>query len=214
MPAKSIKSKALVSCLKQVYPDATCELNYETPFQLLIATVLSAQCTDKRVNIVTQVLFRKYPDAARLSKCTIKTLEALVRSTGFYRNKAKNILATSKILVQEYDEKVPQTLEALTQLPGVGRKTANVVLNNAFHIPSGVVVDTHVSRLSKRFGWTTSKNPEHIEQTLQKIIPKKDWIILSHLLIAHGRNHCKAQNPKCRSCPLESICPQIDVPKK
>ena len=197
--------------LKKKYANAYCALNFENPFQLLIATILSAQCTDERVNQVTAVLFPRYPDPLTLSKANIKDIESVIHSTGFYKNKAKNIKECSKQLVELHNSDVPQNLEDLIKLPGVGRKTANVVLGNAFSITSGIVVDTHVGRLSKRFGWTKSKQPEKIEVDLQNIIPEEDWIMLSHWLIWHGRDLCKARNPSCDRCFLFDHCPQIEV---
>lgn len=198
------KIKKQIGILKKMYPDATCALNYQTPFQLLVATVLSAQCTDKRVNIVTQTLFEKYPDAHALSSLSQIQLETLIKSTGFYKNKAKALLATSKILVQKYDGKVPQTLEELTALPGIGRKTANVILGNAYHMASGIVVDTHVGRIAQRLGLTQHTNPVKIEQDLCAIIPKQDWILFSNLIIFHGRAVCTARKKDCCTCPLKS----------
>jgi endonuclease-3 len=176
-----------------------------------VATILSAQCTDKRVNIVTQDLFKHYPNAQSMSKAPLEHLEKLVQSTGFYKNKAKNILATSKLLIEKYEGEVPRTLEELQALPGVGRKTGNVVLGNSYGIASGVVVDTHVGRLALRWGWTRSKNPEIAERDLQKIIPFEDWILVSHLLIQHGRGPCQARSPKCESCFLFDACPRIGL---
>lgn len=193
--------------LKTHYPDAHCALDHESAFQLLIATILSAQCTDERVNIVTKELFKKYPDAAAMSQAPVADLEVLIRSAGFYKNKARNILECSRKLMLNYGGVVPQLLEQLTDLAGVGRKTANVVLGNAFQITSGIVVDTHVTRLSNRFKWTKQLNPEKIELDLQKLIPHKDWILIAHLLIFHGRSLCKARNPLCEDCFLADRCP-------
>lgn len=209
-PSATTPSKTL-QLLKKYYPDAHCELNFTSPFQLLIATILSAQCTDVRVNIVTKVLFEKYPDPYTLSNAEQNEIEEVIKSTGFYKNKAKNIRECSKLLVQKYKGEVPKTLDELILLPGVGRKTANVVLGNAFQITSGVVVDTHVTRLSNRFSWTKSKNAIQIEKDLQKIIPEKDWILISHLLIWHGRKVCKARSPSCHKCFLFDRCPRLGV---
>lgn len=195
--------------LKKYYPDAHCALHSETPFQLLVATVLSAQCTDERVNQVTPHLFAKYPTPFEMAKAPVENIEEIIRSTGFYKNKALNIKKASALLVEQHKGEVPKEMEALVKLPGVGRKTANVVLGNAFNITSGVVVDTHVTRLSNRLGWTRSENAVLIEQDLQKIIPKEDWILFSHLLISHGREVCKARKPDCDNCFLFEQCPKI-----
>lgn len=197
--------------LKKDYPAAECALNYDTPFQLLIATILSAQCTDVRVNIVTKDLFVKYPDADSMSRASVKTLEELIKTTGFFRNKAKNIHAASIALADQYDGEVPQDLDALVALPGVGRKTANVVLGTAFGIPSGIVVDTHVGRLTKRMGLTDKGDAVKIERELLEVVPKKEWIDFSHRLIHHGRAICAARKPKCEKCHFEKFCPQIGV---
>lgn len=197
--------------LKKDYPAAECALNYDTPFQLLIATILSAQCTDVRVNIVTKDLFAKYPDADSMSRASVKTLEELIKTTGFFRNKAKNIHAASIALADQYDGEVPQDLDALVALPGVGRKTANVVLGTAFGIPSGIVVDTHVGRLTKRMGLTDKGDAVKIERELLEVVPKKEWIDFSHRLIHHGRAICAARKPKCEKCHFEKFCPQIGV---
>lgn len=194
--------------LSEHYPNAHCALDFETPFQLLIATILSAQCTDERVNIVTQVLFKKYPDALAMSQASIVDLEKIIHSTGFFRNKAKNIKNCCEKLVDQYQGLVPQDLELLHALPGVGRKTANVVLGNAFGIASGVVVDTHVTRLSQRFGWVKISDAVKIEQILNEKCPRSSWIILSHYLIAHGRAVCKARQPACETCFLLKACPR------
>lgn len=191
-----------------MYPDAHCALNFENPFELLIATALSAQCTDIRVNLVTKVLFKCYPTPLSLSKAKLKDIEEIIHSTGFYKNKAKNIQECARILVEKYNQKVPSQLEDLVGLPGVGRKTANVVLGNAFGIANGVVVDTHVMRLSRRLGWTTEEDPVKIEQKLNKLCPKDDWIMLSHYLISHGRSICKARAPDCKVCQLQTCCPR------
>jgi len=208
---KTASPEVFLTSLSKHYPEAHCELHHKTPFQLLIATILSAQCTDVRVNIVTKVLFQKFPDAKSMSSATVRELEEIIRSTGFYKNKAKNILACAKLIQSRYQGDVPQTLDELIELPGVGRKTANVVLGNAFGMTSGIVVDTHVTRLSNRFGWAKGKDAVQIENKLQKIIPKKDWILISHLLIWHGRKLCKARSPDCQSCFLFDHCPRIGV---
>jgi endonuclease-3 len=199
--------RKIISLLKRAYPDAKCSLNYSNAFELLIATILSAQCTDVRVNIVTQDLFRKYHKPEDYLKVSEKELQRDIRTTGFFRNKTKSIQGTAKALIEQYRGRVPETMEELLELPGVARKTANVVLGNAFGISSGVVVDTHVTRLSHRLGLSAQKTAEKIEQELIGIVPKKDWVIFSHLLIAHGRTICKARNPLCAECILEKLCP-------
>lgn len=200
-----------LSLLKRYYPDAHCALNFETPFQLLVATVLSAQCTDDRVNMVTPALFKKYPTPFDMAKATQESLEELIRSTGFYKNKAKSLKEASRVLVEKHQGVVPQDLEDLVALAGVGRKTANVVLGNAYNITSGIVVDTHVTRLTNRFGWVKTDNAVVIERELQKFIPEQDWIMLSHWLISHGRAVCKARKPRCEVCFLQEICPKRGV---
>ncbi len=197
--------------LKKHYPDAHCALNFTNPYELLIATILSAQCTDVRVNIVTPELFRQFPSPLKMSKASVLEIENLIKSTGFFRNKAKNIKACCEELVKKYKGEVPQRLEELNLLPGVGRKTANVVLGNAYNIASGVVVDTHVMRLSNRLGWVKSTDPVKIETLLNKLCLKSDWIMLSHYLIAHGRSICVARSPKCASCFLNDACPKVGV---
>ena len=199
--------RKIISLLKRAYPDAKCSLNHANAFELLIATILSAQCTDVRVNIVTQDLFRKYRQPEDYLKVSEKELQRDIRTTGFFRNKTKSIQGTAKVLTEQYRGKVPETMEQLLELPGVARKTANVVLGNAFDISSGVVVDTHVTRLSHRLGLSAQKTAEKIEQDLIAIVPKKDWVIFSHLLIAHGRAVCKARNPLCAECVVEKLCP-------
>ncbi len=193
------------------FPEAECALKHDSPFQLLIATILSAQCTDERVNLVTAPLFEKYPEAADLASVPIARMEKLVHSTGFYRNKAKNIKACSQALVDDYEGQVPEELDLLVNLPGVGRKTANVVLGTAFGIPTGVVVDTHVGRLSRRLGLTDQKDAVKVEQTLNELLPKKTWIEFSHRMIYHGRQVCNARKPNCESCSMRKFCPQIGV---
>jgi len=201
------RTRDIIRKLKRTYPDAKCSLNHSNPFELLIATILSAQCTDERVNLVTADLFRKYRQPADYLKVSPHELEKDIQSTGFFRNKTKSIQGTAKVLTEQYSGEVPHTMDQLLELPGVARKTANVVLGNAFHIASGVVVDTHVTRLSHRLGLTQEKTAEKIEQALIPIVPKKDWVIFSHLLIYHGRNTCKARNPNCAECVLEKLCP-------
>ncbi len=204
------KAVRILDQLVQLYPDAHCALRYGNPFQLLIATILSAQCTDVQVNKVTLGLFAKYPSVQALAEADLHILEGDIRSTGFYRNKAKSLFGCAQMLLSEHDGQVPQTLSELVRLPGVGRKTANVVLGNVFGIP-GMVVDTHVKRLSRRFGWTEQQDPEKIEGDLCQLLPSKDWVQASHLLIYHGRQLCKAPTPLCSQCPLLKDCPQRGV---
>lgn len=201
---------SILERLQQAYPDSKCSLDYDSPFQLLVATVLSAQCTDARVNKVTPELFRRYPDAAAMSQANLKDIESLIQSTGFFRMKAKSLLELSRDLVAKHEGGVPATLEELTALRGVGRKTANVVLGNAFGIP-GVVVDTHVGRLARRMGFTTQLDPVKVEHDLMKLIPRDRWILFNHQLIDHGRKVCLARNPRCKGCPIEDFCPQVGV---
>ncbi len=201
----------VLKLLKKNYPYAHCALNFTNAYELLIATILSAQCTDVRVNKVTPELFKNYPNAKRMSEAPVEEIEELIKSTGFFRNKAKNIKACCELLIEKYKGVVPKTLEELYALPGVGRKTANVVLGNAYHIASGVVVDTHVMRLSYRLGWVKAKDPVKIEIKLNKMCPQSDWIMLSHYLIAHGRTICVARSPKCSECFLQDACPKVGV---
>jgi endonuclease-3 len=195
-----------------MYPKAKCSLDFTNAFELLIATMLSAQSTDVRVNIVTKSLFRKYPDAAAFAAATQQEMERDVKQTGFYRNKAKAVIAASKTIVERHGGEVPSTMEELTMLPGVGRKTANVVLSNAFKKPAGVVVDTHVARLSGRLGLTENSDPVKIEDDLMKLIPQKEWTSFAHRLIAHGRAICIARKPKCSECRLNELCPSAEAP--
>lgn len=201
----------IIKRLKKEYPDAHCALNHTNAFELLIATILSAQCTDERVNLVTAELFRKYRRPEDYVRAAPEELEEDIRSTGFFRNKAKNIRAASRTIVDEHGGEVPRTMDELLELAGVARKTANVVLGNAFGIASGVVVDTHVRRLSNRLGLTTEQDPVKIEKDLQELVPKKDWVMFSHWLIWHGRAVCKARKPNCPECVLEDICPKEGV---
>jgi endonuclease-3 len=212
--SKAVRLKKIVAALDRAYPEAHCELNHADPLQLLVATILSAQCTDKRVNIVTRELFKKYRSAADYANAPLPELEQDIKSTGFFRNKAKNIQACCRKLVERHAGKVPHTMEELTQLDGVGRKTANVVLGNAFGINVGVVVDTHVARLSQRLGLTKQKAPEKIELELMALVPQKQWTLFSHWLIWHGRRRCAARKPDCKSCEIKRLCPQIGVTKK
>jgi endonuclease III len=215
MPAVAVKSKKharqVAALLAREYPAAECALVHETPFELLIATILSAQCTDERVNIVTKDLFAKYSTPAALAAVPIKRLEKLIQSTGFFRNKAKNIHECCVTLVEEHGGQVPADMEKLVRLPGVGRKTANVVLGTAFRIATGVVVDTHVTRLSQRLGLTEHEDAVKIERDLIEQLPQNEWIDFSHRMIWHGRRICKARRPLCGSCVLEKICPKIGV---
>lgn len=193
--------------LKRMYPKASCTLDFTTPFELLIATMLSAQSTDARVNIVTKSLFRKYPDPRAFANATQAEMERDVRQTGFFRNKAKAVIAASKAIVEKHGGEVPRTMEELTALPGVGRKTANVVLSNAFDTAAGIVVDTHVTRVSGRLGLTSNVDAEKIEQDLMKLVPPKEWTRFSHRMILHGRQICVARKPKCAECDLNELCP-------
>jgi endonuclease-3 len=193
--------------LKAAYPDATCALDHQDAFQLIVATILSAQCTDVRVNLVTPVLFARYPDARALAAAKQADVEEIIRSTGFFRNKAKNLIAMALALVERHGGEVPRTMEELHVLPGVGRKTANVVLGNAFGINDGVTVDTHVMRLSQLLRLTRHDDPVKIERDLMPLFPREDWALLSHLLIFHGRQVCIARRPQCGSCVLADLCP-------
>ena len=205
------KSKKIIQLLKKNYPNAHCALIHSNAFELLVATILSAQCTDDRVNKVTPHLFKRWPLSEDLAQAPVEEIEDLIRSTNFYKTKAKNLKACATALVDRHAGQVPQEMDQLTDLAGVGRKTANVVLGNAFNIFSGIVVDTHVARLSHRLDWTKKKSAQDIELDLLKKVPKKDWILISHLLITHGRNVCKARNPQCDSCFLFDHCPKKGV---
>jgi endonuclease-3 len=210
-PEEKRYAAKVVRRLNRAYPDAECALQFRTPLELLIATILSAQCTDSRVNVVTRDLFRKYCSAADYASARASRLEKEIQSTGFFRNKAKSIQAVCRALADEHEGKVPEDMDVLVDLPGIGRKTANVVLGTAFGIASGVVVDTHVSRISQRLGLTSEKAPEKIESDLMALIPKREWIDFGHRMIHHGRKVCSARKPKCDQCPMESICPRIGV---
>lgn len=207
MRARRARAAEVVARLREVYPDARCSLTHRNPFELLVATILSAQCTDERVNMVTPALFEKYPDPEALAGARLEELEEMIHSTGFFRNKARNLVGMATALVERHGGRVPADMAALVALPGVGRKTANVVLGNAFGKNEGVVVDTHVSRLSRRLGWTSEQSPEKIEADLMAIVDRSDWTDLAHLLIYHGRAVCKAQRPRCQECPVASLCP-------
>ena len=208
-PTRSSAPRAaeLYARLQAAHPDAHCELDHETPLQLLVATILSAQCTDKRVNMVTPALFRRFPDARALAAAPLEEVEELVKSTGFFRNKAKNIVAMANALVERHGGEVPADMDALVKLPGVGRKTANVILGNAFGVNEGVVVDTHVGRLAQRLGLTAETDPVKIEQALMPLFPREHWAMLAHLLIFHGRRICDAKKPRCGECTLRDLCP-------
>jgi endonuclease-3 len=207
------RARRIVRMLAQEYPDARCALHHENPLQLLIATILSAQCTDARVNLVTPGLFARFPNAKAFATADPRALEAAIQSTGFFRNKARNIQECCKQLVSQYQGQVPKTMEELVQLPGVGRKTANVILGSAYDVP-GITVDTHVKRLSRRMGLTTQTDPEKIERDLMQLIPRKEWTMFSHRLIFHGRQVCYARKPNCPGCALNKICPKIGVDSK
>ncbi|WP_413613490.1 endonuclease III [Bdellovibrio sp. HCB-110] len=214
-PKKVVKKAApileTIELFKRYYPDAHCALNFTNPYELLVATVLSAQCTDERVNMVTPHLFKKYPTPQKMAKAPVEDIETIIRSTGFFKNKAKSLKSQAITLVEKYKGEIPQNLEALVELAGVGRKTANVVLGNAFGIASGIVVDTHVTRLSNRLGWVKTENAVLIEKELCKHVPEEDWVMLSHYLISHGRAICKARKPDCSHCFLEETCPKKGV---
>jgi endonuclease-3 len=201
----------VVRRLKADYPAATCALENETPFELLVATILSAQCTDERVNMVTPELFRRWPTAAEMARAPIKQLEKTIQSTGFFRNKAKNIKAASQAIMEQHGGEVPREMEAMVALPGVGRKTANVVLGTAFGMATGIVVDTHVTRLSRRLGLTKQTDPVKIEQDLVAIVPQSEWVDFAHRMIHHGRQICTARKPKCPECSMSSFCPKIGI---
>lgn len=205
--ARAARVKKIIAGLRKAYPDAHCELNHSNPLGLLVATILSAQCTDKRVNIVTGELFKKYRSAADYARADLAGLERDIRTTGFYRNKARSIKACGQALVERHGGNVPGTMEELIELGGVGRKTANVVLGNAFNINVGVVVDTHVARLSRRLGLTGETDPAKIEQALMKLVPKEEWTLFSHWLIWHGRRRCSARKPDCARCEISGLCP-------
>jgi endonuclease-3 len=210
---KAARLEKIIAALDRTYPEARCELDHTDPLELLIATILSAQCTDKRVNIVTKELFKKYRSVADYANAPLAKLERAIKTTGFFRNKAKNIQNCCRKLIEYHGGKVPQTMEELTQLDGVGRKTANVVLGNAFGINVGVVVDTHVARLSRRLGLTKQISPEKIEQDLMMLVPQKQWALFSHWLIWHGRRRCSARKPDCQNCEIQKLCPRIGVAK-
>ncbi len=201
----------IVRRLARAYPDARCSLDFRTPLELVVATILSAQCTDKRVNLVTPDVFVKYPTAVDYATASLSELEKDIQSTGFFRNKAKSIKGCCQGLVEEHGGKVPRDLDALVKLPGIGRKTANVILGTAYGLATGVVVDTHVTRLSRRMGLSEHKDAVKIERDLMELIPKKEWISFSHRMILHGRNVCAARKPQCDDCPVNDVCPRVGV---
>lgn len=212
MPRESLsdrqaRTQKIIAVLQRAYPNAHCELNFSNPLELLVATILSAQCTDKRVNIVTSELFKKFRSAADYAEAPVTQIEDYIKTAGFYRNKAKNIQACCRKLVEKHRGEVPRTMDELTHLDGVGRKTANVVLGNAFDTNVGVVVDTHVGRLSLRLGLTKETNPEKVEQDLMKLVPREQWTLFSHWLIWHGRRRCDARKPDCATCEIRELCP-------
>jgi len=208
---KKARAIEVFARLKRAHPDAHCELDHETPLQLLMATILSAQCTDKRVNMVTPTLFKRFPTAQALADAQQEELEEIIKSTGFFRNKSKSLIGLGKALVERHGGAVPDSMETLVKLPGVGRKTANVILGNAFRKNEGVVVDTHVGRLSLRLGLTRETDPVKVEQELMPLIPREDWTMLAHVLVFHGRRICYARTPKCEICVLSEICPSSTV---
>ena len=205
------RARQIIAKLKKTYPDAHCELNHSSPLQLLMATILSAQCTDERVNKVTPALFARCHTAQDFAGIPSAELEGLIRTTGFFRSKGKSIRGCAAALVKDHGGEVPRTMEHLHKLPGVGRKTANVVLGNAFHLAEGIVVDTHVGRLSRRMGLTRQHDPVKVEHALMKIVPKEDWTLFSHLLIWHGRRRCSARKPDCVGCEIQNLCPKRGV---
>lgn len=209
--ARTARAAEILARLKRAYPDAHCELVHDGPYQLLVATILSAQCTDARVNMVTPALFERFPGPAQLAAAAPATVERLVQSTGFFRTKAKNLIGMAQAVVREHGGQVPDTMEALRVLPGVGRKTANVVLGNAFGKNEGITVDTHVARLSGLLRLTRATDPERIEQDLMPLVPREDWTLVSHLLIFHGRRVCIARRPRCAECTLADLCPSAQV---
>jgi len=210
---KKAQAARVVRQLKADYPDAKCALHHKNPFELLVATILSAQCTDERVNLVTPEVFRRWPTAAAMSRAPLKELEKVIQSTGFFRNKAKSIQAASEAIMERHEGQVPRDIEAMVALPGVGRKTANVVLGTGYGLATGVVVDTHVARLSRRLGLTEHTDPTKIEQDLMELVPKREWVDFAHRMIHHGRQICAARKPKCAQCSMNEFCPKIGVEK-
>jgi endonuclease III len=205
------RAARIFELLEEAYPDAHCALHHRNPFELTVATILSAQCTDARVNQVTPALFEAFPDAESLAGARLDEVEELIHSTGFFRNKAKNLVGMATAVVERHGGEIPRTLDELVKLPGVGRKTANVVLGNAFGIDEGIVVDTHVKRLAKRLGFTRQSDPVRVEADLVKLFPRSRWTLLSHLLIFHGREVCGARKPRCPVCPVAHLCPSASV---
>ena len=206
MPSDTSQARAIFNALKKTYPDAHCELDFRNPLELTVATILSAQCTDRRVNLVTPALFKRYPNARAFASADRAELESLIAPTGFFRNKASSIIGLAQKVVAEFGGEIPGTLDELVSLPGVGRKTANVILGNAFDVP-GITVDTHFGRLVRRFGWTTNTDPVKVEHDVMAMFPPKDWTMLSHVIVWHGRRRCHAKKPACGACPLEKLCP-------
>jgi endonuclease-3 len=211
LPPAAVRAPLIFKRLKRTYPDAHCELDHTGPYQLLVATILSAQCTDKRVNLVTPALFQRFPNAESLAMADPREVEALIKPTGFFRSKTRSLLGMAGGLLDRFGGSVPPRMEDLVTLPGVGRKTANVILGTAFDTPVGVVVDTHVGRVSRRLGLTRQSDPVKAERALMKLFPQKNWTLLSHLLIFHGRRICVARRPKCAECVLNDICPSSEV---
>jgi len=210
---RKVRARKIMALLKRAYPRAKCSLNHKTPLQLLIATILSAQCTDARVNIVTPALFARYKIARDFANANISELEKLVRSTGFYHNKAKNIKAACAIIVQKHKGQLPRTMKEMLELPGVARKTANIVLGNSYGVIEGVPVDTHAIRISHLLGWTREKQQEKIERDLMALLPCKDWLKISDLFVHHGRAICIARRPQCSQCPVNKMCPKVGLKK-
>ena len=204
------KAVKIIKKLKEMYPDATCSLDFTTPFQMLVAVCLSAQCTDERVNKTTPAIFAKYPTVYDFNNMDIKVLEELIHPCGFYKNKAKNLKAASKMIVEKFNGEVPDNMEDLTSIPGVGRKSANVIMLEAFHNPQGIAVDTHAKRILNRLGFSDESDPLKIEQDLLKVIPKEYYYDVNHLLVWHGRNTCMARNPKCEECALKDLCKEYN----
>jgi endonuclease III len=213
MAGKKDKAIAINEILRRTYPDAKCSLRFRNPYQLLVATILSAQCTDERVNMVTPALFRRHPDAKSMAAAEPAELEDLIKSTGFFRNKTKSLMGMSQAVVERYGGKIPRTMEELKELPGVGRKTANVVLGNCFDVP-GITVDTHVQRVTRRLGLTRNEDPEKIEQDLMKVLPPEEWTPFSHRIIQHGRTICQARKPLCEKCPVSAHCRYFKTVRK
>lgn len=209
--ARRERALAVLERLRREYPDAHCELDHRNPYQLLVATILSAQCTDARVNLVTPALFARYPDAAALAEARQEDVEELIRSTGFFRNKAKSLIGMARAVMAEHGGEIPDTMEELRPLPGVGRKTANVILGNAFGKNEGITVDTHVKRLARLLGFTRHDDPEKVEQDLMPLFPREDWALLSHLLIWHGRRVCIANRPRHDQCVVCELCPSCEI---